>query len=209
MLFVITLNMTVALAKLADKKKHTSIMQLVFARFVARLKIQYATSIGYPISAMSAHVTASPNHQNGRKTSLKTRADVAYAGVFGYELDITKMTDDEIAEMKEQIVIEKKLRKLMLTGDFYRISSPYETNVCAWDMVSKDKGHAYVCTCKIVNVANSIDERLKIKGLDENADYKDMVTGKVYGGDELANIGVEPKYMNEDFATYTMIMDRV
>ena len=176
---------------------------------VARLKIQYATSIGYPISAMSAHVTASPNHQNGRKTSLKTRADVAYAGVFGYELDITKMTDDEIAEMKEQIVIEKKLRKLMLTGDFYRISSPYETNVCAWDMVSKDKGHAYVCTCKIVNVANSIDERLKIKGLDENADYKDMVTGKVYGGDELANIGVEPKYMNEDFATYTMILDRV
>ena len=105
----------------------------------ARLKIQYATSMGYPVSAISAHVTAVPNHQNGRITSLKMRADTAYAGVFGYELDITKMSDTELAEIKKQVETDKKLRTLMRTGDFYRILSPYETNYCSWEMVSKDK----------------------------------------------------------------------
>ena len=109
----------------------------------ARLKIQYATSMGYPVSAISAHVTAVPNHQNGRITSLKMRADTAYAGVFGYELDITKMSDTELAEIKKQVETDKKLRTLMRTGDFYRILSPYETNYCSWEMVSKDKKEVF------------------------------------------------------------------
>ena len=38
-----------------------------------RLQIQYGTSFGYPISAVGSHVSAVPNHQTGRITSLHTR----------------------------------------------------------------------------------------------------------------------------------------
>ena len=175
----------------------------------ARLKIQYATSMGYPVSAISAHVTAVPNHQNGRITSLKMRADTAYAGVFGYELDITKMSDTELAEIKKQVETDKKLRTLMRTGDFYRILSPYETNYCSWEMVSKDKKELFFYSAKIFSVANSHDIRIKLKGLDAEAKYMDTVTGEVYGGDELMYYGVEPKYDMHDFASYTMMLNRV
>ena len=175
----------------------------------ARLKIQYATSKGYPVSAISAHVTAVPNHQNGRITSLKMRADTAYAGVFGYELDITKMSDTELAEIKKQVETDKKLRTLMRTGDFYRILSPYETNYCSWEMVSKDKKEVFFYSAKIFSVANSHDIRIKLKGLDAEAKYMDTVTGEVYGGDELMYYGVEPKYDMHDFASYTMMLNRV
>lgn len=175
----------------------------------ARLKIQYATSMGYPVSAISAHVTAVPNHQNGRITSLKMRADTAYAGVFGYELDITKMSDTELAEIKKQVETDKKLRTLMRTGDFYRILSPYETNYCSWEMVSKDKKEVFFYSAKIFSVANSHDIRIKLKGLDAEAKYMDTVTGEVYGGDELMYYGVELKYDMHDFASYTMMLNRV
>ena len=175
----------------------------------ARLKIQYATSMGYPVSAISAHVTAVPNHQNGRITSLKMRADTAYAGVFGYELDITKMSDTELAEIKKQVETDKKLRTLMRTGDFYRILSPYETNYCSWEMVSKDKKEVFFYSAKIFSVANSHDIRIKLKGLDAEAKYMDTVIGEVYGGDELMYYGVEPKYDMHDFASYTMMLNRV
>ena len=175
----------------------------------ARLKIQYATSMGYPVSAISAHVTAVPNHQNGRITSLKMRADTAYAGVFGYELDITKMSNTELAEIKKQVETDKKLRTLMRTGDFYRILSPYETNYCSWEMVSKDKKEVFFYSAKIFSVANSHDIRIKLKGLDAEAKYMDTVTGEVYGGDELMYYGVEPKYDMHDFASYTMMLNRV
>lgn len=175
----------------------------------ARLKIQYSTSMGYPVSAISAHVTAVPNHQNGRVTSLKTRAETAYAGVFGYELDITKMSDEDIEIVKAQIELDKQQRGLMRTGDFYRLFSPYETNYCAWEMVSKDKTQAFVFSCRILSVANSQDRKIMLKGLNPDATYVDSMTGKTYGGDELMYIGIDPEYELQDFASFTMILKKI
>ena len=137
------------------------------------------------------------------------RADTAYAGVFGYELDITKMSDTELAEIKKQVETDKKLRTLMRTGDFYRILSPYETNYCSWEMVSKDKKEVFFYSAKILSVANGQDIRIKLKGLDAEAEYVDIETGKIYGGDELMYYGVEPKYDMHDFASYTMMLNRM
>ena len=175
----------------------------------ARLKIQYSTSMGYPVSAISAHVTAVPNHQNGRVTSLKTRAETAYSGVFGYELDITKMSDEDIEIVKAQIELDKQQRGLMRTGDFYRLFSPYETNYCAWEMVSKDKTQAFVFSCRILSVANSQDRKIMLKGLNPDATYVDSMTGKTYGGDELMYIGIDPEYELQDFASFTMILKKI
>ena len=176
---------------------------------VARMKIQYSTSMTYPISAMGAHVTAVPNHQNGRVTSLETRANTAYTGAFGYELDITKVSDEEFVEIKKQVETYKKLRTLMRTGDFYRLVSPYETNYCSWQVVSKDKSEVYFYAAKILSEANKIVITVKMKGLDPQAEYMDELTGKVYGGDELMYKGVELKYVPDDFVTYMMIFKKI
>ena len=58
---------------------------------VERLRIQWGTSLAYPLSSMGAHVAAVPNHQTGRITPIATRAAVAFFGVFGYELDPTAL----------------------------------------------------------------------------------------------------------------------
>ena len=169
-----------------------------------RLKIQYSTSMGYPVSAMSAHVTTVPNHQIGRVTPLESRAAAAYAGIFGYELDITKLAPKEFEAIKEQIKKYKELRHLMINGDFYRIASPYEGNYCTWEMVSKDKDEVFVMTFRILSPANSEEMRIKLKGIDSEREYIDKETGLIYGGDELMYRGVRPQYDRTDFAAAIM-----
>ena len=171
---------------------------------VARLKIQYSTSIGYPLYSISAHVTASPNHQNGRITPLKTRADVAYAGMFGYELDITQMSNEDIEEIKKQISFYKSIRTLIRTADFYRLQSPYETNYCTWQAVSPDKNEAFIMSCKIETVRDKENNYIKLYGLDSSATYTDTLTGKTYYGDELLNRGIMFEYELKDFSTVIM-----
>ena len=89
---------------------------------VERLRIQYGTSFGYPVSAMGSHVSVSPNHQTGRETSLKTRALVAMAGTFGYEMDVRKLKEQEREEVKEQIKIYKNYYDLIHHGTYYRLT---------------------------------------------------------------------------------------
>lgn len=176
---------------------------------VARYKIQYSTSMGYPVSSMGAHVTASPNHQNGRQTSLETRANTAYAGIFGYELDITKMSSDEIDEVKKQVAFYKDIRQLIVSGDFYRLISPYETNYCSWCVVSKDKSEAFVFIGRVLSIADYEDQLIKLNGLSEDFDYKDIISDKIYGGDELMYMGIRPSFKMQDFASVIMHLKRI
>jgi alpha-galactosidase len=176
---------------------------------VSRLKIQYSTSMCYPVSSISTHITASPNHQCGRVTSLKTRGDVAYAGTFGYELDITKSSEKEIDEIKKQIEFDKSIQTLIREGDLYRIESPYETNYCSWEIVSKDKKQVFLFACKILTVAMTKNPRVKLRGLDPNKKYRSTSTGKIYGGDMLMYRGIKINYKNADFATEAMCFEMI
>lgn len=174
---------------------------------VARLKIQYSTSMCYPVYSISSHVTESPNHQCGRITSLKTRGDVAYMGTFGYELDITKTADSEFEEIKQQIEFEKQLRPLMCDGDLYRLQNPYEGNYCAWNVVSKDKRQVFVFACKVLSVAQTKNPKLKLQGLMPDKQYRDTKTGRIYGGDMLMYRGIKINYSYIDFATEVMMLE--
>lgn len=106
---------------------------------IERLKIQYGTSMVYPASSMCAHVSAVPNHQVHRITPLETRGHVAMSGNFGYELDMTKLTETEREDIRKQVSEYKELRMLIQFGDFYRLLSPFEGNQTAWMFVSDDK----------------------------------------------------------------------
>lgn len=176
---------------------------------VARLKIQYGTSLCYPVYSISSHVTASPNHQCGRLTSLKTRADVAYMGTFGYELDITKSSEEEIEEIKSQIKFQKNLQDLMCNGDFYRLISPFETNYCSWEVVSKDKKHVFLFASKILSVAETKSEKVKLLGLAPEKMYKNTLTGKVYDGAFLMNRGIRTPFETKDFSTVIFEFEEV
>ena len=97
---------------------------------IERLSIQYGASFGYPVCVMGTRVSMSPNHQTGRAVPLSTRACVAMAGTFGYELDISSLTEEEKEEVKEQTVIFKKHYNLIQSGDYYRITSPLYIREC-------------------------------------------------------------------------------
>ena len=157
---------------------------------IERLKIQYGTSLCYPISSMGSHVSVIPNHQVFRKTPLHTRANVAYFGTFGYELDLNSLKEEEIAEVKEQIIFMKKYRKLFQFGDFYRLKSPFEGNETIWMVVSEDKKTAIVGYYRTLNGVNQAYSRIKLQGLDPDMLYENILNKTENYGDELMNFGL-------------------
>ncbi|MGV8979740.1 alpha-galactosidase [Clostridium sp.] len=169
---------------------------------VERLKIQYGTSMVYPISCMGAHVSAVPNHQAKRITSIDTRGNVAYFGALGYELDLNKLNDNDKMKIKQQIEFYKKYREIIQKGIFYRISSPFENdlNYISWMIVSQDKETAIVGRYKILNKPNPGYERLRLVGLDNDKQYTILSTETKYYGDELMNIGL---IINDNFTGYS------
>lgn len=167
---------------------------------VERLKIQYGTSFGYPISSMGSHVSASPNHQTGRSCSLKTRGIVAMSGTFGYELDINQMTMEEKEIIKEQIKEFKKYYDLIQEGDYYRLNSPFKDNsFIAWQFVSEDKSESLVNIVQTYAKANAPFLHVKLKGLNPEKYYKINGEERLYKGDALIKAGLPISSHKNDY----------
>lgn len=158
---------------------------------IERLKIQHGTSYGYSLSMMSAHVSASPNEQSGRRTSLDTRAAVAYFGVFGYELDVTTLDAEEAEKVKEQIRFYKKYRDVFQYGNFYRIRSPFEDDFVDWQVVSKDESTSILVHTSLTSHLNPGYSVVKFCGLDEGKRYTIAGMDEEFYGDELMNAGIK------------------
>ena len=157
---------------------------------VERIKIQDGTSYGYTPSMWGAHVSAVPNDQVGRLTSIDMRAKVAYFGAFGYELDVTELSDEEQAEIKQQVAFYKKYRKLFQFGTFYRLETPdTNENVYGWETVSPDQKTAIGMRYQILNGANPAYIRYYFKGLDPERRYTVNDGQEVFSGAELMNAG--------------------
>jgi alpha-galactosidase len=158
---------------------------------VERLKIQYGTSFSYPIYSMGSHVSAVPNHQTLRRTPLSTRANTAYFGTFGYELDPISLTEEEKEEIKKQAAFYKEHRGLIRDGQFYRLLSPFTGNETAWMVVSSDQTEALVGWYKVLATPNSTKQQtIKLEGLDSTKEYKVIGRNRVYYGDELMQVGL-------------------
>ncbi len=176
---------------------------------IERLYIQYGTSLVYPVSTMGAHVSASPNHQVRRLTPLKTRADVAMMGAFGYELDLNTLTDDEIKAVKAQVDFNKKYSCIIQKSDLYRLKSPFNSNFAVFEFVSEDKNDVFVLFANILGEPNTILHNIKLQGIDDNDTYKDEETGKTYTGNFLKNIGLYFKNNKGDFQTEFIKLVRI
>lgn len=166
---------------------------------IERLKIQHGTSICYPASAMGAHVSDCPNHTVGRSTPFATRGNVAMVGTFGYELDVTRIPQEDRDAIPAQIAEFNKYNPIVRTGDQYRIGNVFEDNMWdAWIFVAKDKSEAVFTYVQVLGRPNYRSRRIKLKGLDPDASYKNMETGEIHSGNVLMNVGIFVK-LDGDF----------
>lgn len=156
---------------------------------IERLKIQYGTSLLYPLSSMGAHVSIVPNHQTNRVTPIETRGNVAFFGAFGYEMDLKQLTPQELIIVEEQIEFYKEHRSTIHNGTFYRLLSPFDhDNQTAWMVVSKDQKTAIVAHYKNLNEVNRAYQRMQLKGLNSQFAYR--IKDQSYSGTELMNAGL-------------------
>lgn len=167
---------------------------------VSRLYIQYGTSLVYPAITMGAHVSAVPNHQVHRVTPLTIRGHVAMSGNFGYELDLTRLKEEEKKLVRQQVCTYKEIRHLIQFGNFYRLCSPFAgKDVASWMFVSDDMKEAVVFYFQVLAQPNPPVNRLKLKGLNPDLDYRCNETRNVYGGDELMYAGLNVPLSGGDF----------
>lgn len=166
---------------------------------IERIKVQYGTSIVYPISTICSHLSAVPNHQIGRITPIKTRGNVAMSAEFGYELDLSKLNDEDKEEIKNQVKTYKEIRNIISFGDFYRLESPFDGNEAAWMFVTEDKREFIVFYFKVLVVPNAPDKYLRLRGINDDFNYMLIDNGEIYGGDELQNAGLYIPDMPGDF----------
>ena len=175
---------------------------------IERLKIQYGSSLVYPLSCMSAHISAVPNHQTDHITPFDTRFNVALTGSFGYELDPTKLSEEEQNKVRETAELYKKYGEVLLKGDYHRLRDPHSENCSAWCTVSLDKK---VCIAGYVNTHIRLypnNERIALRGLDSEAAYKEVFTDAVYTGAQLMNFGLHAT-ANLEFHGHLWILERI
>ena len=166
-----------------------------------RTFIQHGTSLVYPLSSMSCHVSICPNHQTGRTTPFSTRADIAHLGATGYELDTTTFTEKDKVEVRSQTEEYREIQHLILEGDLYRIDDPHKTNFFSEAVVSKDKNEAIlVCYRRMGSVNNEI-YRVRVAGLDTEKRYFVKELGQTLSGSVLSEIGVVPSFAHGDFSS--------
>lgn len=165
---------------------------------VERLSIQEGTQLLYPLSAIGAHVSDCPNHATGRNTPFDTRAKVAMAGTFGYELDITEIPEADRKEISSQIALYKKYGSLIREGDYYRLASYRENHLydCI-EVVSKDKKTALLTYVQVLAEPNMPSRRILLQGLDADKVY--VIDEKEYRGDMLMYGGLLLKRPWGDF----------
>jgi len=175
---------------------------------IERLKIQYGSSFAYPIGSAGAHVSASPNHQTMRRTPFETRATVAMAGTFGYELDLNKISEEEQEMVKSQVRDYLKYYELVHEGDYYRLTSPYDSNrVCAWQTVSKDKSFGLLSAVVQSLEANESNIYVYPRGLDETAVYE--IAGAKRTGRVWMNGGFLIPRIKEEYESFRFEIKKV
>ena len=167
---------------------------------IERLTIQEGTALIYPLSAMGAHVSDCPNHAVGRVTPFETRGYVALAGTFGYELDVTRISEEDRKMIPEQVAMYHKYNDLVRTGDYYRIASYRQNRMYdCYMVVAKDKSEALVTFVQVMGRPNSHSRRILLKGLCPDKKYRIEGEDRTYLGSTLMQAGVLVGNMWGDF----------
>jgi alpha-galactosidase len=176
---------------------------------IERLRIQEGTSYVYPVSSIGAHVSASPNHQTGRRTPLETRGLVAMSGAFGYELDLGRLTEDEKDEIRLQVENFHRDEELIHNGLLYRLSGlKNKDNYSAWQIVSEDRSRSVVCYVAHEPRPNSWARNVKLRGLDPEALYYIEEEEMSFTGSSLMGGGYTFPHATGDYTSFQIHLRR-
>ena len=176
---------------------------------INRTRIQYGTSFFYPVAAMGSHVSAVPNHQTGRVTSMHTRGVAAMSGTFGYELNPALLSVEEKAEIRTQLAKYREHQELIREGSYYRLSDPFQDEISAWMVVSENQEQALVSVVRLSAEANAPATYVTLKGLAEDTFYLDKTTGKVYPGAALMEAGILLPVAGQEYEAYQIVLQKV
>lgn len=174
---------------------------------IERLKIQYGTSLVYPPVSMTAHVSACPNHQVHRTTPFHTRGLVAMSATFGYELNPLTLTKDEREQIVQQTARYREICDLVEGGNFYRLLNPFTSDHGAWMFVAPDKSRAFAVYVRRLTHP-SMAVRLRLAGLDPQAQYRIEELDASFGGDELMYAGLTLPWLG-DFDALSFTLTRI
>lgn len=164
---------------------------------IERLRVQDGTSLVFPISTMGAHISKCPNEQVGRTTPIETRANVALAGTYGYELVISELSGEERSVLKEQVARYHRFHMLCEEGDYHRLASwsderPYD----CWMVNSPDHEEALLTYVQVLGRPNVKSQKVYLRGLDPDRKYRlSVASGK--GGDQLQPVRYGDELMQE------------
>lgn len=152
-----------------------------------RVKIQYSSSVAYPVSVMSCHVSNPGNGEDALK-KLKYKFDVALGGMLGYELNVLTALPEVLAEIKNQTMLYRRVEDIIMFGRLYRLISPYENNeeISSYCYVA-DNGEILLSFLQNKGSQSGENKKLKISAADENKIYTDELTSDTYSGAELKN----------------------
>lgn len=168
---------------------------------LARIHIQYGNSMVYPAVSMGAHVS-----ESGKQYELDFRAAIAMMGRLGYELDITKLTEEETELVKKQIELYKSIREIVAFGTQYRLCEDDSKTYFAWMYLSDNKDRAVVTVVSKAVEPNEAKKRIRLKGLEAQAVYE--CGGRKYTGAVLMNIGIE--YCNiQSYASQILTITKI
>lgn len=170
-----------------------------------RTDIQAGFSLLYPPEVLGAHVSITPNHQTGRITPLETRFAVARLFNLGYELDLTRCSEQERSAIADQVAMAKAQRDWLMQGTFWRNAATRRGDRMV-SVVSTDQRRCLAVVFRTLYDPLGEQAFFKFCGLDPARDYRDVATGRVYGGDELMEVGLTLPPCKQDFVTHSIVL---
>ncbi len=161
---------------------------------IGRLEIVNGASYLFPNDVMAAYIGPSPNHQNGRISSIKSRY---LAGFFcasrGISLDIPNLEKEEIDKIKEYIAFTNFTSQEMLGGSFYRLLK--EPHKFCWQFITSDASKVYLLYFHILAATNMSIPRVRLKGLNSKSQYYLKQEDLLLSGDTLMKLGFELPFL--------------
>ncbi|QDA62349.1 alpha-galactosidase [Hymenobacter jejuensis] len=163
-----------------------------------RVFIQWGFLQFFPSNTLASHIT-----NWNRQQTLKFRTDVAMMGKLGYDIEVSKMTPEELQFSQQAVQNYKRLSPVIWQGDLYRLRSPYEGNQVALLYADEAQRHAVLYGYNLHTRFHENALPVRLQGLDPAKRYKlteinlmpgqksDLaVHGQTYSGDYLMKVGI-------------------
>ncbi|MFG3141294.1 alpha-galactosidase [Streptomyces sp. NPDC048211] len=174
-----------------------------------RVDIQHGYGQLYPARTMAAWVTDVPNEFTGRSVPLRFRFHVAMAGVLGIGGDLSRWSEDELAEGAALVAEYKRVRHLVQHGELHRLRAPDGEGPAAVQYTAADRGEALLLVWRRTSRPGGPAPVLHPAGLDPAARYRDTRTGAVHSAAVLRGYGIRPELPRGDWASTAVHLVRL